>query len=168
MQPVRDEFSGDVAMAKKAKKAKKLLKQRKSQAMRWGAASGVLAGLAGDVLLKLASGMVEEYVQPHLKRGSKKKGAAGAEGTGGEAPDVAARVLRVLAERGPLTIPDLLTHAEARLVDLLHALQDVREFRLVEFVGDENRVQLTAVGDRTATVLSKQDIRREAEMLLGK
>ena len=154
-----------------AKKAKKLLKKRKKQAMKWGAASGVLAGLAGDVLLKVASGVVDEYVAPHLKWGSKnskKKSVDGAQGSGGETTDVAARLLRVLAERGPQTIPDLLTHTEARLVDLLHALQDVREFRLVEFVGDDNRIRLTAVGDRTATVLSKQDIRREADILLGK
>jgi hypothetical protein len=75
--------------------------------------------------------------------------------------------LKALVERGPLTIPDLLAATRVRLTPLLQALQDAERFHLVEFVGDERTVQLTAVGGKTAHAAGKNELRDEAENLLG-
>jgi hypothetical protein len=74
----------------------------------------------------------------------------------------------VLADRGPLTVPDLLTSTRARLTELLHAIQDLQQFHLVEFLSDSHTVQLTSTGSRTATACHAQEIRSAAsERLLG-
>lgn len=131
----------------------------------YSGASVVLAGVAGEVLGSvLTRALNSDYVSQHLSKGSKKKGEEG-----GASDDVATRVLRTLVARGPLNIPDLLAHTGVGLAPALHALQDVREFRLVEFgEGDDDKIRLTAVGCRTATVLAKSSLRRDAATLLEK
>jgi hypothetical protein len=49
---------------------------------------------------------------------------------------------------------------------MLHALRDVREFRLVELVGEDNVLQLTSTGGRTAGVVRGNGIRTEARKKL--
>jgi hypothetical protein len=49
---------------------------------------------------------------------------------------------------------------------MLHALRDVREFRLVELVGEDNVLQLTTTGGRTAGVVRGNGIRSEARKKL--
>ena len=66
-----------------------------------------------------------------------------------------------------MTIPDLLESTGAPLTQVLHALQDVRHFQLVEFVETDCTVQLTATGSQAATVVAKEAIQREANHLLG-
>lgn len=167
-------------MKKKAKK--KLLKKQKKHAAGWGAASGAIASMASDVAIGVLSNFVEDNVTPHLKKGSKKKGKEGDPDAGrasgaqnGQAPrrgegvkDVAAAIVTALCDRGPQSIPDLLGQTRAKLVQVLRALRDLREFRLVEFAADDDRVQLTATGSHTATVLSKERIREDAAALLEK
>ena len=143
-------------MAKKKSKAKKKQKG-------WSTSSVVASGLAGKVLGNVLSRAVNDVADTYLNKRSKKKGAEG-----DAKPDVATRLLKALAERGPLSIPDLLERTAAPLVKMLRSLQDLREFRLVEFVGDDDRVQLTPVGSRTATVLGKASIRRSAAAILEK
>lgn len=153
-------------MAKKTKKDKKKLKKmskkHKAHAAKWGAATGALAGFAGDVLVRVAANLINDTLDSSLKKGAKKKGAQG-----DEALDAPARLLTVLAERGPQSVPDLLFHSAVPLSAMLRALRDVREFRLIEFVGDDDAVHLTDAGNRTATVLSKHRIRTDAARLLS-
>jgi len=145
---------------------KKAGKKAKKKAAKWGVLSGALSGVASHVLVRVISDVITHSLDDHLKKGSKKKGKEGVEA----APqvDAATCLLRSLAERGPLTVADLLEHTHVGLTAALRAIRDLREFRLVEFVGDDNRVQLTDPGSRTATVLSKADIRQSAALLLGK
>lgn len=147
-------------MAKKSKK--------KGRKKRYGPASLLLAGVAGEVLGSVVTqALNSDLVAEHLGRQPKKKAADG-DGRGGPSDDVATRLLRTLADRGPQSIPDLIEHTGAGLAATLRALQDVREFRLVELGESDDQVRLTAVGNRTATVLAKQAIRRDAKALLDK
>jgi hypothetical protein len=151
-------------MGKKAKRAKKQLKKHKKKATGLGATTGALAGVATKVLTQV----IEDTITPHLKKGSKKK-AARRDGAP-DRPDPAAAVIRALCERGPQTIPALLDRTRGRLVDLLRALRDLRQFHLVEWDEDNDegagRVRLTRSGDRTATVLTKDHMRDDAAELL--
>ena len=90
---------------------------------------------------------------------AKKATAAGAD-------DVAAQILKCLAERGPQSIPDLIESTQAGLTPVLHALQTIKDFRLVDFVGEGDLVQLTASGSRTVTVVQKHDIKEQAARML--
>ena len=81
--------------------------------------------------------------------------------------DLAADVLRVLAEQGPKPVSELVELTGAELSPLLGALGTVREFRLVEFVEEGTVAQLTDSGSRTVTVLRKDDIRDQAQRLLS-
>ena len=82
-------------------------------------------------------------------------------------PDIAADVLRVLAEQGPKPVSELVELTGAGLSPLLEALGKVRDFRLVEFVEEGTVAQLTDAGSRTVTVLRKDDIRDQAHRLLS-
>ena len=81
--------------------------------------------------------------------------------------DLAADVLRVLAEQGPTPVSELVELTGAGLSPLLEALRTVRDFRLVEFVDEGAVTQLTDAGSRTVTVLRKGDIREQAHRLLS-
>ena len=93
-------------------------------------------------------------------------GAGNGKGGGGgddeEPQDVAADVLCALSESGPKSIADLITEAGTGLTPLLQALGTLREFRLVELNGnDEDAVQLTSSGMRTASALRRGQIEHE-------
>jgi len=76
--------------------------------------------------------------------------------------DVAADVLRVLGESGPKSIAELLSESDAELTPLLAALRTLREFRMIDMRGDdEDVVQLSASGTRTATALRRGQIEHE-------
>ena len=98
---------------------------------------------------------------------------AGGNGAGALPPppppphDLAADVLRVLAEQGPKPVSELVELTGAALSPLLQALHTVRDFRLVEFVEEGSVAQLTDAGSRTVTVLRKDDIREQAQRLLS-
>ena len=109
----------------------------------------------GNFLGQLAASGVEHFA----KRAQEKPGDH-------RERDVSAKLLRVLCEQGPKSIPDLIESTGAGLSDLLHSLQSVRDFRLVEFVGEGEMVQLTRAGSQTVTVLQKDGMRREAARLL--
>ena len=94
----------------------------------------------------------------------------GGDGAGALPPpprDLAADVLRLLAEQGPKSVPDLVELTGSGLSPLLGALHTVRDFRLVEFLEEGSVVQLTDGGNRTVTVLRKDDIREQAQRLLS-
>ena len=158
-----------MAKVKSLKQAKKLVKEltkgNKKHAAGWGAASGALASLAGDVATGVLSNFVEDTFAPLLKKGSKKKGrkhrheAADEDGRNNlndasDVGDVPAAVVAALCEHGSQTIPELLKHTRAKLVEVLRALRDLREFRLVEWVADDDQVRLTSTGTQTGEVLS--------------
>jgi hypothetical protein len=149
-------------MAKKKKKSKKGKK---------GGGGSAFGALGANILSDLATGVIAAAMTQainntslgqHLKKGSKKKGEEG-----GAQADVAASVLKALAARGPLPIAELLRYSGAPLTPTLHAIADVREFRLIEFAPDDDKVRLTASGSRTATAVAKDGIRREADALLS-
>ena len=97
--------------------------------------------------------------------------AQGSNGTGDdgdeEQQDVAADVLCALAESGPRSIAELVTETDAGLTPLLAALRQTREFGLIEFVGDEQAVQLTPSGTRTAAALRREQINSDGMKMLG-
>ena len=80
--------------------------------------------------------------------------------------DVAAAVLSLLSERGPCSIGDVLTATRAGVSPLLSALQDLEEFRLVEYSPEDNRVSLTGSGAPAATAVAANGIRAAASRLL--
>ena len=55
----------------------------------------------------------------------------------------------------------------AGLTRLLHAVRDLREFHLVEFLPGTGRIALTAPGSDAATAVRGNDIRSAAARLLG-
>lgn len=95
-------------------------------------------------------------------------GGAGANSKSLPAPpeDVAGKLLRALAEHGPKSIAELMALTGVGLSPLLQSLQTVREFRLVELVGEGEVVQLTPCGNHTVTVIRKDEIRDQAAKLL--
>ena len=94
------------------------------------------------------------------------KGSNGAAGDEDEQPDVAADVLCALAESGPKSIAELVTETNTGLTPLLAALRQTREFGLTEFVGDDQAVQLTSSGVRTAAALRREQINSDGLKML--
>ena len=84
-----------------------------------------------------------------------------------EEADVAAGILSLLGDRGPVPIADVLTGVRGELTRLLHALRDLQQFHLVEYDADTRRIALTASGAETATAVKGNDIRVAASKLLG-
>ena len=137
-------------------------------------ASLFAADFAGEVVGNVIGALLASGVQNYL-------GGVGGVGVGrqhngngrgpGPAEDVAARLLEALAERGPMSIADLVAATGAGLSPVLGALQTAREFRLVELVGeaegDDCVVQLTRNGSKTVGVIQKGGVRREAARRLG-
>ena len=72
----------------------------------------------------------------------------------------------MLAERGQLAIPDLLSSTRAGLTRLLHAIRDLQQFQLIEFLPEGNLVGLTGAGSKTATAVKSNEIRSSASRLL--
>src|SRR5688572_8917818 len=86
-----------------------------------------------------------------------------------ETTELTALLLTTLAEQGPKSIAELLgaVNGAATLGEVLHALKDVRDFRLIELIGEDDLVQLTPAGRRTSDVVLKGHIRHEATKLLA-
>ena len=117
--------------------------------------AAVVAGL-GNVLGNMLGQLLADGVEAMSSKRSE----------GARPDDVAAKLLKVLAERGPQSIPDLLEATHAGLTPVLQALQSTRDFRLVDFVGEGEMVQLTPTGKKAVTVVQKDDIRQQAAKLL--
>jgi hypothetical protein len=152
-------------MAKKHKRRKKNKKQ--------GAGGG--GGVFGeDLVREILGNFVGNLMSDGLvaaaaaKFGSRNGTGNGDRQQADSSPrDLAAEVLRVLAEQGPKPVSELVELTGAGLSPLLEALGTARDFRLVEFVEEGSVAQLTDAGNRTVTVLRKDDIREQAQRLLS-
>ena len=142
-------------------KGKKKSKKNKKVASR--AMIGTFAGgLFGKVVEKVLADTILDYVHPkHHHKHAKAHADANGE-------DVAARLLEALSGGGPRSIPQLLADTHLRLSPVLHALQTLRDFRLINFVGEpgEESVEVTRSGAETVTVFKQTHIREEAARLL--
>lgn len=154
-------------MAKKQKKAKKVRKDRKKQ-RRAVAGNALLGTFAGGVVGKIAERLIvheiEALIHPIRAKRAKEKVAGNSEDD-----DVAGRLLTVLSDGGSKAIPQLLTESHVALSKLLHALQTLRDFRLINFVGEpgDETVEVTRSGSQTVTALRKTHIQTEAAKLLA-
>ena len=118
-------------------------------------------GAINSFWLQLARETIGNFAGQLMADGAEKCVAPGGTGVKGEQEecDVAADVLRVLCESGPKSIAELLTESGTGLTPLLNALRTAREFRLIEVTGAEDDVvQLTASGTRTASMLRREQI----------
>lgn len=155
-------------MAKKKQKSKQKRRKKQRRALAGNALLGTFAGgVAGKVLERLIVQELETLIRPLRKHWRHDDGGhAKALPNGRLAPgsdgddDPASRLLTVLAEGGPKGIPQLLGETNLGLSRLLHALHILRDFRLVNFVGEpgEEVVEVTRSGSGTVTVLRKNDI----------
>ena len=120
-------------------------------------------GAVNSFWLQLARETIGNFAGQLMADGAEKCVASGPSGTGDEKEcDVAADVMRVLGESGPKPIAELITETEAGLTPLLNALRTLREFRLVEITGAEDDVvQLTGSGTRTASLLHREQIEHD-------
>jgi len=121
-----------------------------------GAGGGIALAAVGNVIGNMLGQLMADGVGAITAKQAKATGA----------DDTAAQLLKVLAERGPQSIPDLIEATGAGLTPVLHALQTVRDFRLVEFATEGDLVTLTATGNKTVTVVQKESIRRQASRML--
>ena len=138
------------------KRNKKKRRKKQSGNGGGGGGAGMVAGAVGNVL----GNMLGQLLADGLETWGSQAGSGN--GQDRQDDDTAARVLKVLSERGPQSIAQLLEATNVGLTPLLGALRNVQEFRLIEFVGEGELVQLTQSGHRTVTVVQKDDIRREA------
>jgi hypothetical protein len=139
-------------MAKNKGKSK-----RKSKSGAGVGAGGVALAALGNALGNILGQLLADGV-----------GAASGKTTATGADDVAAQLLTILAERGPLSIPELVEATGAGLTPVLESLQTIRDFRLVEFIGEGELVTLTTTGNKTVTVVQKENIRRQAARMLAR
>jgi hypothetical protein len=152
-------------MAKGKKKGKAGKKRHKRVAHR--AMIGTFAGgLLGKVVEKVLADTILNYVHPkhHGKRAKNGKHHADA-----NEQDVAAKLLEGLAGGGPRSIPQLLAETHLGLSPVLHALQSLRDLRLINLVGDagdELMVEVTRSGAQAVTAFRQNHIREEAARLL--
>lgn len=148
-------------MAKGKKKNKKRDKRVANRAM-----IGTFAGgLLGKVVEKVLADTVIDYLG--LKHHGK-HARNGKHHDDGEGEDVAAKLLEALAGGGPRSVPQLLAETHLALSPVLHALQTLRDFRLISFVGEpgEETVEVTRRGAEAVTVFKQTHIREEAARLL--
>ena len=113
--------------------------------------------------LQLARETIGNFAGQLMADGAEKCVAPGSGGKGDDAEcDLAADVMRVLGESGPKPIAELLTESAQGLTPLLNALRTLREFRLIEITGtEEDIVQLTGSGTRTASLLRREQIEHD-------
>ena len=121
-------------------------------------------GAINSFWLQLARETIGNFAGQLMADGAEKcvaPGATGGKGDGKEC-DVAADVMRVLGESGPKPIAELITETSAGLTPLLNGLRTLREFRLIEITGaEEDVVQLTSSGKRTASLLHREQIEHD-------
>jgi len=121
-------------------------------------------GAINSFWLQLARETIGNFAGQLMADGAEKCAAPGASGGKGAQKecDVAAEALRVLGESGPKSIAELLTESGAGLTPLLTALRTLREFHLIEITGtEEDVVQLTGSGTRTASLLHREQIEHD-------
>ena len=136
-------------------------RKRRHKSTRDGGGGGAfLAQLLRETLGNFAGQLMADGAE-QMAKGSNPSG-----GAGDEQQDVAADVLCALAESGPKSIAELVTATNAGLTPLLVALRQTREFGLIEFVGDEQGVQLTPSGTRTAAALRREQINSDGMKML--
>lgn len=150
-------------MAKKKGKGKKRGKGKAKLAA--PAMLGTFAGgVFGKVVEKLLADSIRDFVLPERHHHKKHDDQRDRD------HDVAARLLAALADNGPKPIARLLADTNLALSPMLHALQTLREFRLINFVGgdgvDCETVEVTRAGAETATVIRSNHIRAEAAKML--
>jgi hypothetical protein len=118
-------------------------------------------GLVGKVIEKVLADTIEDFVRPSGHKHAKHHDHHAKD-------DVAAKLLETLAANGPRSIPQLLSDTHLSLSPVLHALQTLRDFRLVNFVGESGceTVEVTRSGADTVTVFRQNHIRDEAAKLL--
>jgi hypothetical protein len=153
-----------------AKSKKKGGKAKKKHGVRVGglastAAVGSFAGgVLGKIIERLLADLAEDFVLPHHHKSKHKDGHDAKHGH----DDVAALLLTQLADGGPKPVAQLLAETKAGLTPMLEALRTLREFRLINVVGEDGEecVQATRSGAQTATVLRQSEIRHEAKKLL--
>ena len=158
-------------MAKKQKKSNGKKKDRKRQRRAVGANAllGTFAGgVVGKVLERLIVNELETVIRP-LRKHWRLEQSLAANGDRPPEEDVANRLLAALADGGPKGIPQLLTETNLGLSKVLHALHTLRDFRLVNFVGEpgEETVEVTRSGSQAVTALRKNDIQAQAAKLLA-
>jgi hypothetical protein len=147
-------------------KDKKRDKSKSRKGGKKGLANGALlgtfaGGLVGKVVEKMLADAIEDFVRPaHHKHARRHAGKDG--------EDVAAKLLEALCARGPQSIPQILADTHLGLSPVLQALQTLRDFRLIHFVGDESdeTVEVTRSGADVASVFRQNHIRDEAAKLL--
>ena len=145
-------------------------KRRKKNKNQGGGGGGGVFG--EDLVREILGNFVGNLMSDGLVAAAAAKfGSGNSNGDGQQAAppprDLAADVLRVLAEQGPKPVSELVDLTGAGLSPVLEALRTVRDFRLVEFVEEGSLAQLTDAGNRTVTVLRKDDIRGQAQRLLS-
>ena len=158
-------------MAKQQKnksKAKKKGSRKQRGTLAGNALLGTVAGaVVGKVAERLIVNELEAFIGPLRKhwRVEEKLQANGK----AEEEDVASRLLTVLADGGPKGIPQLLSETNVGLSKLLHALHNLRDFRLVNFVGEpgDETVEVTRSGSQAVTALRKNHIQEQAAKLLA-
>jgi hypothetical protein len=62
-----------------------------------------------------------------------------------------------------MTIADLVESHRCGLTSILHAIQDLQQFHLIQYVADTHTIELTEPGSRTATAVQANTIRDSAD-----
>ena len=146
-------------------KGKRKNKKRKKRVVNRAMIGTFAGGLLGKVVEKVLADTVVDYLglKHHGKNATNGKHHADA-----DREDVAAKLLEALAGGGPRSIPQLLADTHLGLSPVLHALHTLRDFRLINFVGEpgEETVEVTRSGAQAVTVCKQAHIREEAARLL--
>ena len=148
-------------MAKSNKKSKNGGGKGKKHVGKHALLGTFAGGVLGKVVERILADTIQDFVAPGKHKHAKKEHANGHE-------DVAGKLLAAVAEGGAKSVPQLLAETQLKLSDVLHALQSLRDFRLINFVGEpgEETVEVTRSGANAATAIRSNDIRKEAAHLL--
>lgn len=153
-------------MAKGKKKQRSKDKRGRDKGVAKRAMLGTFAGgVVGKVIEKIAADTIRDFIVPIYAKNGKHDDKHHKDGE----DDVAAKLLTALAEGGPKPIPQLLADTRLGLSSMLHALHTLRDFRLINFVGEpgDETVEATRAGTEAVTVLRAHHIRDEATKMLA-
>src|SRR4051812_6493867 len=136
-------------MAKQKKGGKGKKKRGGNGLASTAAVASFTGGLLGKVIEKLLADLAEDFVLPSHhkeKHGDRHDGHGHKHGHGDD--DVAALLLTALADGGPKPVAQLLAETKAGLTPMLEALRTLREFRLINVIGEsgEECVEATRSG----------------------
>lgn len=127
-----------------------------------GGGGAFLAQLLRETVGNFAGQLIADGAE-EMAKGARRRGGDDHRQPG----DVAADVLCALVGSAPKSIAELVTETGSGLTPLLHALQQTREFGLIELIGDDGAVQLTPAGSRTAAAVRRDQINSDGMKLLG-